>query len=406
VASVNLRHLHTFGEVARLGSVSAAARAVHISQPAVTQAVAGVERYFGASLLTRSNSGVALTPAGELCARRIERSISHLRDAVAELTRSRNFDFDATRLMRSAHLHALSAVVEHRNFSLAARARHVSQPSVHRAARELERLIGVPLFEKTSFGITPTREAEKLARRARLAFAEIAQARAEVHALSGGESGRTVIGAMPLARSFLVPTALLEFTQQYPEHNVAIVEGTYEHLLASLRTGEVDFLIGALRSPAPVADVVQEHLFDDPLAIIVRAKHPLLARKRVTVAALSKYPWIVPRAGTPLRAHFHEMFEVAGLPAPTRAIECNSLIATRALLLESDRIMLLSAHQIHYELEAGLLVALPHPAGDVERPIGLTMRHDWHPTDAQRTLLDIVRRCSAQAARLHARHAR
>jgi DNA-binding transcriptional LysR family regulator len=406
MASVNLRHLHTFGEVARLGSVSAAARAVHISQPAVTQAVAGVERYFGVSLLTRSNTGVALTAAGELCARRIERSISHLRDAVAELTRSRNFDFDATRLMRSAHLHALSAVVEHRNFSLAARAEHMSQPSVHRAARELERLIGVPLFEKTSFGITPTREAEKLARRARLAFAEIAQARAEVHALNGGESGRTVIGAMPLARSFLVPTALLEFTQQYPEHSVAIVEGTYEHLLASLRSGEADFLIGALRNPAPVADVVQEHLFDDPLAIIVRAKHPLVSRRRVTVAALSKYPWIVPRAGTPLRAHFHEMFETAGLPTPTRAIECNSLIATRALLLESDRIMLLSAHQIHYELEAGLLVALPHPAGDVERPIGLTMRHDWHPTDSQRTLLEIVRRCSAKAARLHAQHAR
>jgi LysR family transcriptional regulator, regulator for genes of the gallate degradation pathway len=405
MASVNLRHLHTFGEVARLGSVSAAARAVHISQPAVTQAVAGVERYFGVSLLTRSNSGVALTAAGELCARRIERSISHLRDAVAELTRSRNFDFDATRLMRSAHLHALSAVVEHRNFSLAARAEHMSQPSVHRAARELERLIGVPLFEKTSFGITPTREADKLARRARLAFAEIAQARAEVHALNGGESGRTVIGAMPLARSFLVPTALLEFTQQYPEHSVAIVEGTYEHLLASLRSGEADFLIGALRNPAPVADVVQEHLFDDPLAIIVRAKHPLVSRKRVTVAALSRYPWIVPRAGTPLRAHFQEMFETAGLPAPTRAIECNSLIATRALLLESDRIMLLSAHQIHYELEAGLLVALPHPAGDVERPIGLTMRHDWHPTDSQRTLLEIVRRCSAKAARLHALHA-
>jgi LysR family transcriptional regulator of gallate degradation len=408
MTSVNLRHLHTFGEVARLGSVSAAARAVHISQPAVTQAVAGVERYFGAALLTRSNTGVALTPAGELCARRIERSISHLRDAIAELTRgsARNFDADATRVVRSTHLHALAAVVEHRNFSLAARAQHVSQPSVHRAARELEHLIGVPLFEKTSFGITPTREAEKLARRARLAFAEIAQARAEVHALSGGESGRTVIGAMPLARSFLVPTALLEFTQQYPEHHVAIVEGTYEHLLAALRSGDADFLIGALRNPAPVADVVQEHLFDDPLAIIVRAEHPLLARKRVTVSGLSKYPWIVPRADTPLRANFNRMFTSAGLPVPTRAIECNSLIAARALLLESDRIMLLSAHQIHYELAAGLLVALPHPAGDVERPIGLTMRHDWHPTDSQKALLDIVRSCSARAAALHAQHAR
>jgi DNA-binding transcriptional LysR family regulator len=211
---------------------------------------------------------------------------------------------------------------------------------------------------------------------------------------------------MPLARSFLVPTALLEFTEHYPEHHVAIVEGTYEHLLAALRSGDADFLIGAMRNPAPVADVVQEHLFDDPLAIIVRAEHPLVARKRVTVAALSKYPWIVPRAGTPLRAHLNKMFTSAGLPAPTRAIECNSLIAARALLLESDRIMLLSAHQIHYELAAGLLVALPHPAGDVERPIALTMRHDWHPTDSQRVLLDIVRTCAARAAALHAQHAR
>jgi hypothetical protein len=34
------------------------------------------------------------------------------------------------------------------------------------------------------------------------------------------------------------------------------------------------------------------------------------------------------------------------------------------------------------------------------------MRHDWHPTDSQQTLLDIVRSCSAKAAALHAQHAR
>lgn len=380
--SPNLRHLYTFREVARLGSVSAAARAVHVSQPAVTQAVAGVERYFGAPLLVRRTNGVGLTQAGELCADRIERAIGHLRDAVGD---------DVSRLIRSAQLHALSAVVEHRNFSLAARAAHLSQPSIHRAARDLERLLDVPLFENTSFGVTPTREAEKLARRARLAFAEIEQARAEVHALSGGESGRTVIGAMPLARSFLVPNALLEFTRQCPEHSVSIIEGTYEHLLSALRMGEADFLVGALRNPPPVADVVQEHLFDDPLSIIVRAEHPLTRSKRISVAALSKYPWIAPRAGTPLRAHFDRLFASADLPAPARPIECNSLAAARALLLESDRIMLLSAHQIHYELQAGLLTALPHPAGKVVRPIGLTMRHDWRPTGSQERLLDVLR---------------
>ena len=401
--SANLRHLHTFREVARLGSVSAAARAVHISQPAVTQAIAGLGRYFGSPLLRRNSTGVSLTPAGQICLARIERSMSQLREAVGEATRGGGAErADAGRRVSSTQLDALGAVVEHGNFRLAARARRLSQPSIHRSARELERLLGVPLFEKTSFGITPTREAEKLARRARLAFAEIEQARAEVHALSGGESGRTVIGALPLARSYLLPAALLEFTKEHPRHGVTIIDGTYEHLLSGLRSGESDVLIGALRDPPPAADVQQEHLFDDPLAIIVRAEHPLVRRRRVTAATLRKFQWIAPRAGSPLRVHFNALMASTGLEMQSPPLECNSLAAARAFLLESDRIMLLSAHQIHYEKLAGLLVALPHPAGKVVRPIGLTLRHNWHPTGTQQRLLEILRRTARAAAESHA----
>ena len=393
----NLRHLHAFRQVARLGSVSAAARAVHVSQPAVTLAIAGLERYFDSPLLLRRSTGVALTKAGEICLGRIERSLTQLREALGA---------DAERLVRSTQLEALDAVVQHGNFSVAARARQMSQPSIHRSARELERLLGVPLFEKTSFGITPTRAAEELARRARLAFAEIEQARAEVHALSGGESGRTVIGAMPLARSYLLPAALLEFTQEHPQHGVAIIEGTYEHLLGGLRSGESEVLIGALRDPAPASDVIQEHLFDDPLAIIVRADHPLTRRRRLTAASLRNFQWIAPRAGSPLRAHFNALLASTGFQMPSPPLECNSLAAARAFLLESDRIMLLSAHQIHYEMQAGLLVALPHPAGKVVRPIGLTMRRSWNPTNTQRRLLEILRRSARAAAASHARSGR
>jgi DNA-binding transcriptional LysR family regulator len=389
----NLRHLHAFRQVARLGSVSAAARAVHVSQPAVTLAIAGLERYFDSPLLLRRSTGVALTKAGEICLGRIERSLTQLREALGA---------DAERLVRSTQLEALDAVVQHGNFSVAARARQMSQPSIHRSARELERLLGVPLFEKTSFGITPTRAAEELARRARLAFAEIEQARAEVHALSGGESGRTVIGAMPLARSYLLPAALLEFTQEHPQHGVAIIEGTYDHLLGGLRSGESEVLIGALRDPAPASDVIQEHLFDDPLAIIVRADHPLTRRRRLTAASLRNFQWIAPRAGSPLRAHFNALLASTGFEMPSPPLECNSLAAARAFLLESDRIMLLSAHQIHYEMQAGLLVALPHPAGKVVRPIGLTMRRNWNPTNTQWRLLEILRRSARAAAASHA----
>src|SRR5688500_1931771 len=183
--------------------------------------------------------------------------MAQLREALGEFTRSGpERQRELERLVRSTQLDALGAVVEHGNFSIAARARRISQPSIHRSARELEELLGVALFEITSFGVTPTREAEKLARRARLAFAEIDQARAEVRALNGEECGRTVISALPLARSYLLPAALLQFTQQHPRHAVAIIEGTYEHLLAGLRSAESDILIGALRDPSPAPDVV------------------------------------------------------------------------------------------------------------------------------------------------------
>jgi DNA-binding transcriptional LysR family regulator len=85
------------------------------------------------------------------------------------------------------------------------------------------------------------------------------------------------------------------------------------------------------------------------------------------------------------------LFQAAGLPVPIGAVECNSWVAARSLLLASDRLMLLSARQVHQELEAGLLAVLPHPAGEVTRDIGLTLRRGWRPTASQDSLLEELR---------------
>jgi LysR family transcriptional regulator of gallate degradation len=395
----NLRHLRCLQEIARLGSLSAAARAVHMSQPAVTQAVAGLESHFGARLLLRRNSGVSVTRAGQICLVRIERALSQLREALLEISRNAGAErVDVTRFVRSRQLDALRAVVESGNFSVAARAQRMSQSSVHRLTRDLESAIGTALFEKTSFGTSPTREAERLARRVRLAFHELSQAKAEIEALAVAGSGRTVIGALPLVRSHLLPAALLEFSQENPQHSVEIVDGTYPNLLAGLRTGDIDIVMGALRDPPPAPDIAQEHLFDDPLSIVARVGHPLVRRRRLTIKALRKFQWIAPRRGSPLRVHYDALFSAAGVDPPQASLECNSMGAARAFLLESDRLMLLSAQQVHYELRAGLLAALPHPAGTVVRPIGLTLRRVWQPTGTQARLLEVLRRVARSAA--------
>ena len=398
----NLRHLALFDEVVRRGSVSAAARAAHLSQPAVTQAVSHIEAALGARLMQRSYSGLALTGAGHPAAARIERALQMLREALL-VARARSPDGVADDVLSgitSTQLNALMVVVEAGAFARAARRAGRARAAVHRAARQLEKSLGTELFEVTSFGVRPTREAEKLALRTRLAFAEIAQGQAEVAAAQGTGSGATTIGAMPLARSVLVARAVLEFAQTRPEHAISILDGPYDSMLAALRRGGADVLVGALRDPAPFEDIVQEHVFDDPLAIVVGAGHPLAGVAAPTLAALARFPWIAPRRDSPLRRHFDALVVRLERRPAVAPIECNSLVAARSLLIASDRVMLLSEHQIHHELETGQLVALPHPFGPVTRSIGLTVRRDWRPTEVQAQLVEGLRRhaCAASAA--------
>ncbi len=298
---------------------------------------------------------------------------------------------DVLRGITSTQLVALIAVVEEGAFARAARRAGRARAAVHRAARQLEKALGTELFEVTSFGVRPTRDAEKLAVRSRLAFAEIAQARAEITAALGSGSGATVIGAMPLARSVLVARAVLEFAEARPDHSISILDGPYESMLGALRRGAADVLVGALRDPLPYEDIVQEHLFDDPLAIVAGARHALAGGGAPSFASLARYPWIAPRRDSPLRRHFDGLVEKLA-PPPAAPIECNSLAAARSILLASNRVMLSSEHQIHHELATGQLVALPHPFGDVTRPIGLTVRRDWHPTQVQAELVEGLRR--------------
>ncbi|MFM2289284.1 MAG: hypothetical protein RL684_2427 [Pseudomonadota bacterium] len=389
----NLRHLAVVAEVARRGSAQAAARAVYLSQPAVTQAIAAVERYLGGALFIRSATGMVPHAAARSCLARIERALAELRTAGAEPLLRATLRPGGLRGVSVAQLEALIAVVEQGGASAAARSLGVSRPTLHRATRSLELLMGVALFEQTSFGLMPTREAARLARHAQLAFAELAQARAELAAAAGSEVGRTVVGVMPLARSALVPRALMAFAASHPAHTVELLDGTYESLLAALRDGRAHVLVGALRDPAPAAEVFEEFLFEDPLALVVRARHPL-TRPRTPGQApgraeLGRYPWIAPRRGSPLRSHYERLFPV---DPPAGVVECNSLEVARALLLHSDRVMLASARPAGLELESGLLAVLPHPDGPVARRIGLTLRRGWQPTATQAALLAQLRR--------------
>lgn len=291
-------------------------------------------------------------------------------------------------LVTMTHLNAVLAVADNRGFSAAARQMGVAAPSVHRATRELESIVGTRLFDRLNYGVEPTQLGADVARLSGLALREIDAAFEDLAEARGFARGKVVIGAQPLARTDILPNAIAELCARMPEAEVEIIEGEYEILAHALRRGELDIMIGALRGKGRERDVQETPLMEDSLSIMARAGHPLTGRDKISVADLARYPWVIPRRGAPTRIHFEKLF--GGHP-PSGLVESSSLVVIRALLAASDRLTLLSRRRILYEEQLGLLTALPVPLPFTARQVGVTTRANWHPTRLQGEFLAILR---------------
>lgn len=383
----NLRHLRVFLAAFDTGSITQAASLCFVSQPAVTQSIHKLEQDCASPMFDRTPRGLFATEAGGVLAERVRRAFAILDPVLGDLS---------TRLPHTAtasQLTALIAAAETENFTLAARRLGLAQPSVHRAISDLEKDAGRTLFERTSRGMHATRPATRLARAAQLAFAELEQAEAELGELSGREVGRIVVGAMPLSRSSILPDAIARFRRRRTVLPIRALDGPYHDLVAGLRRGEVDFLIGALRNPAPIEDIVQEALFDDELIVVCRPEHPLLPQADLYPARLATYPWVVNILGTPARSMFETVFD--GGAHPASLVETGSMVLMRELLQVTDHLGFISKLQIRSDLQQGAVVRLPARLPDTARPIGLTFRQGWVPTGAQRDLIADIRAATA-----------
>lgn len=391
----SFRQLQVVAAVARHGSVRGAAARVNLSQPAMSQAIASVERAIGEKLFDRAARGMFATESGQMFARRIERAVGYLNSgaqAIAARKAGRaSEDSLLGRLATTVQLRSLIGVIEHGGYAPAARRLGVTQPNVHRAIRDLEKMVERRLFQPSRFGASPTPEALVLARCTNLAFREIELGLDELRERRGFRNGSLLIGALPLLRTRILPIAVTRLMGEFPDAKVKIIDAPYAELLGHLRHGRIDLILGALRHPTPADDLNQEELFKEPLAIVVRTGHPVLKSRLLDPTRLAQLEWIAPHPATPAGAHFEAFFRKHGVPLPRRIIECSSFTTTRDLLVRSDRAALLSASQIDSGALAGeLAIAVPEVPG-TERPIGVCTRTDWSPTNMQSYFLSLIR---------------
>lgn len=376
----NIRHLAAFSAIAAHGSVTRAARAIHLTQPALTQAVSKLEASIGCQLFDREPSGMRPTHAANLLIPGVQSALKRIGSHRVTATQIRAF-------LALSHAGGYAAAAQQTGLSAAA---------LHRAIADLSLALGVALVERRGRHIGFTQAGRSRARSFGLALADLRNGFEDVADWLGKTSTRMVIGAMPLSRARWLPEALLAFHRDHPKVDVSIVEGSYSDLEGPLRTGEIDFLLGALRDPTALGDLVQEHVFDDEPVIVMRRGHPLASQTQLRRRSLSHYDWVLPGPNTPLYRYWKGLFDDTNL-TPSQRLVCGSVLTIRELLLNSDMLTLLSPDQFLIESRAGLLAARRPPA-PISRSIGITMRRDWRPTRTQSAMLDILRTVSSHTS--------
>jgi DNA-binding transcriptional LysR family regulator len=144
-------------------------------------------------------------------------------------------------------MRAFLALAEAGSYANASVATGLSQPTLHRAISDLSIALRRKLVERRGKGIGFSDSGRRLIRDFRLARSELLAGLAEIEARNGREVGRIAIGAMPLARARVLPTAIAAFHAQHPDVRISITEGAFGELIEPLRDGDLDLMVGAVR---------------------------------------------------------------------------------------------------------------------------------------------------------------
>lgn len=389
-----LRRLFLFDAVCEAGGIGQAALLAGRTQPAVSVAISKLEASFGSQLLERGFGGSELTGEGQILQRRVRRMLDQMERAVTNLLgQTAAAQAQAAKICRrltDGQIRCHVAIAETGSAAEAALSLGISQPAVHRAARQIEQNVGVSLYRRRVHSVSANVAGIEFARCLSLSLHEITQAGEELAYARGQLTGKVAIGVLPLLPPRLVARAIQRLRERYPAARVTVEEGSHAHLLRELRSGTLDIIIGGLREPR-LAGVAQEiELFADPYVVAVRKGHRLARRKSVALPDLADHDWVMPQHNVPRRAVIDSIF--AQLPVkPPLVLETSSLAMMLAMLMESDCLTLLSRAQIHDAYPGRELVALELELPEASRAVGYTVRTDWLGTALQQAFVEGLR---------------
>lgn len=201
--------------------------------------------------------------------------------------------------MNLRDLRYLDAVATYLNFGKAAKAVHISQPTLSMQLKKLENYLGVQLFERNNKRVLLTSIGQKIAQHAKQVLFETQQLIDIAKFASDPMAGELQIGIFPTLAPYLLPKIIPALSKQYSLLKLLLVEEKTDVLLDALLNGKLDIALIAL----PIADKRFKtiKLFTEAFYLAVPTQHLLSKKTAVQYADLHDQTLLLLEEGHCLR---------------------------------------------------------------------------------------------------------
>lgn len=248
--------------------------------------------------------------------------------------------------MRLTQLRSFHAVATAGSFTAAARALHVSQPTVTTQVGQLEELYKVELFHRTGRRVRLTEMGERLLTLSRQIFSlenEAVQLLRESGELRSGHLRVAAVGPSHVTRM------LVAFNQRYPGVKVSVTTGNSQEVMERLLSysADVGVLAQALKDRRFVSVPYSEH----PVVIFCNAEHPFARRRSIRTSELQGERLILREQGSTTRKAIEQALRAARVE-PQVVMEVASREIIREAVLEGLGVAAVS--EVEYVPGSGL----------------------------------------------------
>lgn len=295
--------------------------------------------------------------------------------------------------LKLRHLRIFLEIAEAGTATGAGERLNIAQPAVSRSLRELEQIVGRPLFERTAKGLFRTPAGDDLHRFAAAALSQIQEGM--TRAAGAGPGAAVRIGALPNLLASLLPEVVEQFKTEAPETDFRIEAGSIDRLLGLLRRGEIDFVIGRMGEPSAMQGLAFEYLWEEELPFAARANHPLASRAKIRLRELDRFTVIIPVPGTVIRNELDRALAEQGVNGFSNVVETISVEFGRRLVQRTDAVFVFPANALSDDLESSRIVRLDLEIEPIRSPVGITSDPLTPPSGPSIRVLEMLRAAAA-----------